>query len=87
MSCDNESKKAEVSRSPEVTRKGSVARLFSRSNSVAPVEPPRRMLTCGQISDLFRRLDKDGNGALDLEEFLQIIAKLKINASEEFIAK
>lgn len=53
--------------------------------------PPRnytkRMLTFEQLSDLFRRLDRDGNGELDLEEFLQISSKLKLNASEDYIAR
>jgi hypothetical protein len=47
----------------------------------------KRMLTSGQLSDLFRRLDRDGNGELDLEEFTQIISKMKINATEEFITR
>jgi hypothetical protein len=47
----------------------------------------KRMLTTGQLSDLFRRLDRDGNGELDLEEFTQIISKMKINATEEFITR
>jgi Ca2+-binding EF-hand superfamily protein len=45
------------------------------------------MMTSGQLSDLFRRLDKDGNGELDLEEFTQIISKLQMNVGEEFVAK
>ena len=64
--------------------------MCCRSASVsAAVErkPARRMLTSGQLSDLFRRLDRDGNGELDLEEFSQIINKLKIKASEDFVAR
>jgi hypothetical protein len=44
-----------------------------------------KMLTSAQISDLFRRLDRDGNGELDLEEFLQVSKKLKLEATEEYI--
>lgn len=47
----------------------------------------KRMLTYEQLSDLFRRLDRDGNGELDLEEFLQISSKLKLNASEDYISR
>lgn len=45
------------------------------------------MMTTGQLSDLFRRLDKDGNGELDLEEFTQIVSKLQMDISEEFVIK
>jgi Ca2+-binding EF-hand superfamily protein len=45
------------------------------------------MLTFEQLSDLFRRLDRDGNGELDLDEFLQISSKLKLNASEDYISR
>jgi hypothetical protein len=61
--------------------------MFSRSVTSTSSTSSPKMFTSGQISDLFRRLDKDGNGALDLEEFLQIISKLNINATEEFVAK
>lgn len=47
----------------------------------------KRMLTFEQLSDLFRRLDRDGNGELDLDEFLQISTKLKLNASEDYISR
>ena len=30
------------------------------------------MLTAVQLSDLFRRLDSDGSGELDMDEFLKI---------------
>jgi hypothetical protein len=69
----------------------SLLRMFSTKASTKPSpvssQMGKRMLTCGQLSDLFRRLDKDGNGELDLEEFTQIITKLKINASEDFVAR
>lgn len=31
-----------------------------------------QMLTAVQLSDLFRRLDSDGSGELDMDEFLKI---------------
>ena len=69
----------------------SLLRMFSTKtvpkSSHLSSQMGKRMLTCGQLSDLFRRLDKDGNGELDLEEFTQIITKLKINASEDFVAR
>jgi hypothetical protein len=73
--------------------RSSLHRLFTRhattSLSFRKKEPKknRRMMTSGQLSDLFRRLDKDGNGELDLEEFTQIISKLQMNVGEEFVAK
>jgi Ca2+-binding EF-hand superfamily protein len=48
-------------------------------------KPKPKMLTSAQISDLFRRLDRDGNGELDLEEFLQVSKKLKLEATEEYM--
>jgi hypothetical protein len=44
-----------------------------------------KMLTSCQLSDLFRRLDKNGNGELELSEFLLIIKKLKIAVDEDFV--
>ena len=41
-------------------------------------KPKKRMLTFEQLSDLFRRLDRDGNGELDLEEFLQVIIESRV---------
>lgn len=58
-----------------------------KSNIIINKNSNKRMLTSGQLSDLFRRLDRDGNGELDLDEFTQIISKLKINATEEFITR
>jgi hypothetical protein len=46
-----------------------------------------KMLTCSQLSDLFRRLDKDGSGELDIEEFLDITKKLHLAEDVEFITK
>lgn len=43
------------------------------------------MLTAVQLSDLFRRLDSDASGELDMDEFLKITSKLKINDDEDFI--
>lgn len=45
------------------------------------------MLTSSQLSDLFTRLDKDGDGELDLNEFTGIIKMLKINVSPDYIAR
>jgi hypothetical protein len=44
-----------------------------------------KMLTSCQLSDLFRRLDKNGNGELELSEFLLIIKKLKIPVDEDYV--
>ena len=71
--------------------RASLHRLFTR-HSTSNIQHQkenknRRMMTSGQLSDLFRRLDKDGNGELDLEEFTQIISKLQMNVSEEFVTK
>lgn len=61
------------------------------STTVVPEAVPKKkspkMLTNGQLSDLFRRLDTDGNGELDIEEFLKIIVKLKLDASDNFVAR
>ncbi len=44
-----------------------------------------QMLTAVQLSDLFRRLDSDASGELDMDEFLKITNKLKISDNEDFI--
>ena len=47
-----------------------------------------QMLSTAQLSDLFRRLDKDGSGELDLDEFMLIVDKLKLKIlSGDEIAK
>jgi Ca2+-binding EF-hand superfamily protein len=45
------------------------------------------MLTAGQLSDLFRRLDRDGNGKLSLDEFLELSSKLKWDTHEDTMAR
>lgn len=47
----------------------------------------RKMLTSSQLADLFTRLDNDGDGELDLNEFAGIIKKLRITGSENFVSK
>lgn len=54
---------------PKSTTRDSLVRMIRRAASTSSVVPqitpkakPKRMLTGGQLSDLFRRLDKDGNG-------------------------
>jgi len=39
-------------------------------------QKPMRMMSSSQLSDLFRRLDRDGSGTLDLVEFKKIVEKL-----------
>ena len=60
---------------------GKIARETSTSSSSGK---PKSMLTSSQLSDLFRRLDKDGTGELDLGEFLAIASKLKLVAPEDY---
>lgn len=45
----------------------------------------KKMLTCDQLSDLFRRLDRNGNGTLEKAEFVDIVKKLRLNVSEDFL--
>jgi hypothetical protein len=44
---------------------------------------PKAMLTSAQLSDLFTRLDKNGDGVLDLDEFIGLIRLLKVEVSED----
>jgi Ca2+-binding EF-hand superfamily protein len=56
-----------------------------KKKSVKPSSSFHKMLTSCQLSDLFRRLDKNGNGELELSEFLLIIQKLKFPVDEEYV--
>ena len=56
-------------------------------SSKNPKKKTRPFLTSSQLSDLFTRLDKNGDGELDLDEFTGIIKMLKLNVSEDYIAK
>lgn len=47
----------------------------------------RPFLTSSQLTDLFNRLDRNGDGSLDLDEFTDIIQMLKLHVSEDYIAK
>ncbi|KAJ1441564.1 hypothetical protein B484DRAFT_442681 [Ochromonadaceae sp. CCMP2298] len=47
----------------------------------------RQMLTSAQLSALFSRLDKDGDGDLDLDEFTGIIKMLHMHVTPDYIAK
>lgn len=47
----------------------------------------RPFLTSSQLIDLFNRLDHNGDGSLDLEEFTDIIQMLKLQVSKEYIEK
>ena len=47
----------------------------------------KKMLTSSQLSDLFRRLDRNGNGVLEAAEFADIISKLKMDVSEDFVKR
>ena len=45
------------------------------------------MMTYGQLSELFRRLDLSGDGELDLEEFCNIRNKIKLDVEESFLVR
>lgn len=47
----------------------------------------RPFLTSSQLIDLFNRLDYNGDGSLDLEEFTDIVQMLKLQVTKEYIEK
>jgi Mg2+ and Co2+ transporter CorA len=47
----------------------------------------RPFLTSSQLIDLFNRLDHNGDGSLDLEEFTDIVQMLKLQVTKEYIEK
>ncbi len=66
--------------------------MTSNPNSIgAPAKKNKKrerpFLTSSQLSDLFTRLDKNGDGELDLDEFTGIIRMLRLEVNEDFIAK
>ena len=60
--------------------------LFSKSEKFN-AKKRRPMLTSSQLSDLFTRLDKNGDGELDLDEFTGIIKMLKVQVTPDYIAR
>jgi len=82
-------------------KRGSTSTSPGRSNSVSTParenliklsarmkkKQRRPMLTSSQLSDLFTRLDKNGDGELDLDEFTGIIKMLRINVTPDYIAR
>lgn len=60
-------------------------KIHANTGSTKKSKESRQMLTAVQLSDLFRRLDSDASGELDMDEFLKITSKLKINDDEDFI--
>ncbi|KAJ1422210.1 hypothetical protein B484DRAFT_465359 [Ochromonadaceae sp. CCMP2298] len=66
--------------------------VFKSLSTLFPAPPPpkkqrRAMMTTAQLSAMFSRLDKNGDGELDLEEFTGIIKMLNIDVSHEYIAQ
>lgn len=60
--------------------------LASAKKSRAKPKKRKAMLTSAQLSDLFTRLDKNGDGVLDLDEFIGLIRLLKVDVSEDYVA-
>jgi hypothetical protein len=60
----------------------------SSENKKERTKPKKRraMLTSSQLSDIFTRLDKNGDGVLDLNEFIGLIRLLKVDVSEDYAA-
>ncbi len=55
--------------------------------AVSSKKSEKRMLTCAALSDLFRRLDRDRSGELDLSEFLSVTKKLHLDATDEELTR
>jgi hypothetical protein len=70
------------------TIEGNSSTAAHQDNSTAPISTRRtesqkrrvefKMLTSSQLADLFRRLDSDNNGELDVAEFLAMAMKLNL---------
>ena len=61
---------------------------FGSSTKTALSKKKRKpMLTSSQLSDLFTRLDKNGDGELDLDEFTGIIKMLRIQVTPDYVAR
>jgi hypothetical protein len=70
----------------DVRRKKSEAHSDAEAKEPRPKNKRKSMLTSSQLTDLFIRLDKDGDGALNLEEFIEIIRILKVDVSADYAA-
>jgi hypothetical protein len=56
-----------------------------KRGALGSADSKQQMLTCDQLSDLFRRLDRNGNGTLEKSEFMEIVKKLRLEVSEQFL--
>jgi hypothetical protein len=70
----------------DVRQKKAVDGVEAERKDQRPKNKRKSMLTSSQLTDLFIRLDKDGDGALNLEEFIDIIRILKVKVSADYAA-
>jgi hypothetical protein len=60
--------------------------LSTRNDGAGEAQKKKKKLTVSQLSDLYRRLDINGDGELDMGEFVNISNKLKLTASHAVLS-